>query len=212
MALGPNEVCVILLGPSCGNPYNPWNQTWTVKLPPPQGHQWCQSHLQRYIRTYIHLTTCVGIGCTIIEGGSYAARADSCAAHSLQPGSSVSKVLYLSDIHFDKNYTAGLNAECGEPLCCRPPNGPPRESLCLYTCSNSCTSYVQTPSLYPRSPWCFCSSWQACSRPLGRLQLRLSPADLGDPAAACRQHEQQGVPGTAQCVCTQCHFCLSCIL
>ena len=50
------------------------------------------------------------------------------------------------------------------------------------------------------SPLCFCSSWQACSRPLGRLQLRLSPAGLGEPAAACRQHEQQGVPGTAQCV------------
>ena len=133
---------------SCGNPYNPWNQTWTVKLPPPQSHQWCQSHLQRYIRTCIHLTTCVGIGCTITEGGSCAARADSCAAHSLQPGSPVSKVLYLSDIHFDKNYTAGLNAECGEPLCCRPPNGPPRESLCLYTCSNSCTSSDQISPLY----------------------------------------------------------------
>ena len=97
----------------------------------------------------------MGIGCTITEGGSCAARADSCAAHSLQPGSPVSKVLYLSDIHFDKNYTAGLNAECGEPRadscaaqCCRPPNGPPRESLCLYTCSNSCTSYDQIPPLY----------------------------------------------------------------
>ena len=75
--------------------------------PPPQSHQWCQSHLQRYICICIHLTTCVGIGCTITEGGSCAARADSCAAHSLQPGSPVSKVLYLSDIHFDKNYTVG---------------------------------------------------------------------------------------------------------
>ena len=108
----------------------------------------------------------MGIGCTITEGGSCAARADSCAAHSLQPGSPVSKVLYLSDIHFDKNYTAGFNAECSEPLCCRPPNGPPRESLCLYTCSNSCTSSDQIP-LSISSPWCFCSSWQACSRPLG---------------------------------------------
>ena len=89
----------------------------------------------------------MGIGCTITKGGSCAARADSHAAHSLQPGSPVSKVLYLSDIHFDKNYTAGLNAECGEPLCCRPPNGPPRESLCLYTCSNSCTSSDQIPPL-----------------------------------------------------------------
>ena len=134
--------------------------------PPPQSHQWCQSHLQRYIRTCIHLTMCVGIGCTITEGGSCAARADSCAAHSLQPGSPVSKVLYLSDIHFDKNYTAGLNAECGEPLCCRPPNGPPRESLCLYTCSNSCTSYVQTPSLYPR-PGVSAAPGKRAADPLG---------------------------------------------
>ena len=42
-------------------------------------------------------------------------------------------MLFLSDIHFDKNYTVGLNAECGEPLCCRPPNGPPRESACTHT-------------------------------------------------------------------------------
>ena len=84
----------------------------------------------------------------ITEEGSKAARAESRAAHSLQPGSPVSKVLYLSDIHFDKNYTAGLNAECGEPLCCRPPNGPPRESLCLYTCRNSCTSCDQIPPLF----------------------------------------------------------------
>ena len=83
----------------------------------------------------------------ITEGGSCAARADSHAAHSLQPGSPVSKVLYLSDIHFDKSYTAGLNAECGELLCCRPPNGPPREPLCLYTCSNSCTRCDRSPPL-----------------------------------------------------------------
>ena len=147
VALGPNEVCGILLGPSCGDPHNPWNQTRTVKLPPTPSHQWCQSPLQRYILTCIHRLRVWEYG-PITEGGSKAARADSHAAHSLQPGSPVSKVLYLSDIHFDKNYTAGVNAECGEPLCCRPPNGPPRESLCLYTCSNSCTSCDQIPTLF----------------------------------------------------------------
>ena len=34
------------------------------------------------------------------------------------------KILHLSDIHIDLEYTEGLNAECGEPLCCRPPNKP----------------------------------------------------------------------------------------
>ena len=174
VALSPNEVCVILLGPSCGNPYNPWNQTWTVKLPPPQGHQWCQSHLQRYIRTCIHLTTCVGIGCTITEGGSCAARADSCAAHSLQPGSSLCAADRQTDHHV--SLSASTHAATLVPVMTKFP-------------------------LSISSPWCFCSSWQACSRPLRRLQLRLSSADLGDPAAACRQHEQQSVPGTAQCVC-----------
>eukprot|EP00118_Oscarella_pearsei_P025852 m.308905 g.308905 ORF g.308905 m.308905 type:complete len:593 (+) comp45030_c0_seq1:34-1812(+) len=43
-------------------------------------------------------------------------------------GSPTLKVLHLSDIHHDPEYTEGLDTDCGEPLCCRPPNkhvGPP---------------------------------------------------------------------------------------
>jgi len=40
-----------------------------------------------------------------------------------QPSSPVWKVLHISDTHFDENYTVGYNTDCGEPLCCRPPNG-----------------------------------------------------------------------------------------
>ena len=40
----------------------------------------------------------------------------------MQPDSPVTRILHLSDIHIDLEYTEGLNAECGEPLCCRPPN------------------------------------------------------------------------------------------
>ena len=36
------------------------------------------------------------------------------------------KVLHLSDIHIDLEYTEGLNADCEDPLCCRPPNSPPK--------------------------------------------------------------------------------------
>ena len=32
------------------------------------------------------------------------------------------KILHLSDIHIDQEYTEGLNANCSEPLCCRPPD------------------------------------------------------------------------------------------
>jgi sphingomyelin phosphodiesterase len=28
----------------------------------------------------------------------------------------------LSDLHYDSQYTVGLSNDCGEPLCCRPPN------------------------------------------------------------------------------------------
>ena len=28
----------------------------------------------------------------------------------------------MSDFHFDPLYTPGLSSDCGEPLCCRPPN------------------------------------------------------------------------------------------
>ena len=33
-------------------------------------------------------------------------------------------VLFLSDVHVDLEYTVGLSTECGEPICCRPPNPP----------------------------------------------------------------------------------------
>ncbi|XP_019855307.1 PREDICTED: sphingomyelin phosphodiesterase-like [Amphimedon queenslandica] len=31
------------------------------------------------------------------------------------------KILHISDIHWDPQYTPGLQAQCDEPLCCRPP-------------------------------------------------------------------------------------------
>lgn len=33
------------------------------------------------------------------------------------------KILHLSDTHFDPEYKAGSNADCGEPLCCRASSG-----------------------------------------------------------------------------------------
>jgi len=32
------------------------------------------------------------------------------------------KVLHITDVHVDMNYTIGLASDCGEPICCRPPN------------------------------------------------------------------------------------------
>ena len=32
------------------------------------------------------------------------------------------RILHLSDIHIDLEYTEGLSTNCREPLCCRPPN------------------------------------------------------------------------------------------
>ena len=43
-----------------------------------------------------------------------------------QPDVPLIKILHLSDIHIDLEYTVGLNAECGAPLCCRPPNNTTR--------------------------------------------------------------------------------------
>jgi sphingomyelin phosphodiesterase len=42
--------------------------------------------------------------------------------HSPEPGSPVTGVLHITDIHYDPLYTPGLTRDCGEPLCCRPPN------------------------------------------------------------------------------------------
>lgn len=33
VALSPKEACGILLGPLCGDGYNPWMQNWTVTVP-----------------------------------------------------------------------------------------------------------------------------------------------------------------------------------
>ncbi|EGC30266.1 hypothetical protein DICPUDRAFT_158024 [Dictyostelium purpureum] len=44
------------------------------------------------------------------------------------PGSPTMKILHLSDIHVDPIYEQGMNADCGEPLCCRAVNGPGKGS------------------------------------------------------------------------------------
>ena len=33
VALSPKEACGVLLGPPCGDGYNPWKQNWTVAVP-----------------------------------------------------------------------------------------------------------------------------------------------------------------------------------
>lgn len=33
------------------------------------------------------------------------------------------KIVQITDIHIDPYYTPGMNADCGEPLCCRPGDG-----------------------------------------------------------------------------------------
>ncbi|XP_017273434.1 sphingomyelin phosphodiesterase isoform X2 [Kryptolebias marmoratus] len=43
-----------------------------------------------------------------------------------KPGSPQSRVLFLTDIHWDKEYEAGSAADCKEPLCCRNSSGFPR--------------------------------------------------------------------------------------
>ncbi|CAI8030322.1 Sphingomyelin phosphodiesterase [Geodia barretti] len=39
-----------------------------------------------------------------------------------KPGSPTNRILFLTDMHWDPYYTPGLTNDCGEPLCCRPPN------------------------------------------------------------------------------------------
>ncbi|XP_053313908.1 sphingomyelin phosphodiesterase [Spea bombifrons] len=40
------------------------------------------------------------------------------------PGANISRVLFLTDIHWDRSYTPGAPPVCKEPLCCRgPPSG-----------------------------------------------------------------------------------------
>ncbi|XP_074467927.1 sphingomyelin phosphodiesterase [Sebastes fasciatus] len=42
-----------------------------------------------------------------------------------KPGSPKSRVLFLTDIHWDKEYAAGSAADCKHPLCCRNDSGSP---------------------------------------------------------------------------------------
>jgi sphingomyelin phosphodiesterase len=48
--------------------------------------------------------------------------------HAPKPNSPTTGVLHITDIHYDPLYTPGLTHECGEPLCCRIPNAPGRDS------------------------------------------------------------------------------------
>ncbi|XP_036379011.1 sphingomyelin phosphodiesterase [Megalops cyprinoides] len=41
------------------------------------------------------------------------------------PGSPQSRVLFLTDVHWDKEYAEGSSADCKEPLCCRNGSGHP---------------------------------------------------------------------------------------
>ncbi|XP_007555851.1 sphingomyelin phosphodiesterase [Poecilia latipinna] len=43
-----------------------------------------------------------------------------------KPGSPQSRVLFLTDIHWDKEYETGSPADCREPLCCRADSGVPK--------------------------------------------------------------------------------------
>uniref|UniRef100_H3A2K6 Sphingomyelin phosphodiesterase 1 n=1 Tax=Latimeria chalumnae TaxID=7897 RepID=H3A2K6_LATCH len=42
-----------------------------------------------------------------------------------QPGTPVSRVLVLTDVHWDKDYLPGTNPNCKDPLCCRKGSGAP---------------------------------------------------------------------------------------
>ncbi|KAI6652711.1 Sphingomyelin phosphodiesterase-like [Oopsacas minuta] len=87
VGLNGDEVCGIILGPTCGIPYDPFNQTWSVKMlnttKPP------------------------------IKEMKLPAK-----------GAKQTRILHITDIHYDAMYTEGLSIDCGEPLCCRPPNKP----------------------------------------------------------------------------------------
>ncbi|XP_010867124.1 sphingomyelin phosphodiesterase [Esox lucius] len=43
-----------------------------------------------------------------------------------RPGAPQSRVLFLTDIHWDKDYAVGSSADCKAPLCCRNDSGSPR--------------------------------------------------------------------------------------
>ncbi|PWA22958.1 hypothetical protein CCH79_00002276, partial [Gambusia affinis] len=43
-----------------------------------------------------------------------------------KPGSPQTRVLFLTDIHWDKEYETGSAADCKEPLCCRTDSGVPK--------------------------------------------------------------------------------------
>ncbi|XP_064594947.1 sphingomyelin phosphodiesterase-like [Liolophura sinensis] len=49
--------------------------------------------------------------------------------HLPKPGSPKLRVLHLSDIHYDRLYKEGSNADCDEPLCCRADDGPPGRTV-----------------------------------------------------------------------------------
>ena len=54
-------------------------------------------------------------------------------------GNPILRVLQLSDLHVDNDYVVGLEAKCGEPLCCRPPKD-------IHVCENDFLKHLRLGS------------------------------------------------------------------
>uniref|UniRef100_A0A183CGW4 Sphingomyelin phosphodiesterase n=1 Tax=Globodera pallida TaxID=36090 RepID=A0A183CGW4_GLOPA len=88
LALSPGQLCALLVA-NCGTPADPFNTNWLVPLPPKSTKN--------------------------VRPSSVDAAAK---RTNLFPPARPLRILQLSDLHFDSQYTPGAEADCAEPVCC----------------------------------------------------------------------------------------------
>jgi hypothetical protein len=100
--LSPKEVCSIIPGlQMCWPELSPWDRkTWRVRIPDKNLRFEPRVKFEPEIEKKGKLS---------LEGKMKSAK--------METGSM--KILHLSDIHIDPDYTPGASANCKEPLCCR---------------------------------------------------------------------------------------------
>ena len=131
VALSAKELCGLILGKSCETDYNPWDQEWNVTIPgnkppvkpvpPPKVRSMkFSSHTKCSKYAFLYSLQCFSFSISLL----LYLFLPPYLSLSLppQPGSPTNRILFLTDMHWDPSYTPGLTNDCGEPLCCRPPN------------------------------------------------------------------------------------------
>lgn len=115
-------MCGVIFGMDCARIITP-HLNWTVPLPPDHRPEKV-ARKRRVKRSQEYSAASTESPATVKsdETQSSQEQPKQVAASNSSPVGLLS-VVQITDVHIDPYYVAGMNAQCGEPLCCRPADG-----------------------------------------------------------------------------------------